>query len=103
MKKRVAGTPIFAGGMILLLSMLSLTGCYYLRPTGPCLGVGCPARTVGQNGQYKKGEGPKSQPANAQNKDSRPANAQSDPQPAPPAPKEGNFFTNAWAKLTRSR
>jgi hypothetical protein len=93
MKKKVAGMPIFAGGMILLLSMLSLTGCYYLRPTGPCLGVGCPARTVGQNGQYKKGEGPKSQPANAQ----------SDPQPAPPAPKEGNFFTNAWAKLTRSR
>jgi hypothetical protein len=29
-----------------------------------------------------------------------PANAQSGPQPAP---KEGNLFTNAWAKITRSR
>ncbi len=74
-----------------------------LQPTGPCFGVGCPAHTVGQSGQYKKGQGPGSQPANAQNKDPRPANAQNDPQPAQPAPKEGNFFTNAWAKLTRSR
>jgi hypothetical protein len=103
MRKKGAGALIYTGAAILLLSALSLTGCYYLRPTGPCLGVGCPAHTAGQNGQYKKGEGPKSQPANAQNKDSRPANTQSDPQSAPPAPKEGNFFTNAWAKLTRSR
>jgi hypothetical protein len=68
MKKKVVGMLIFAGGMILVASMLSLTGCYYLRPTGPCFGVGCPARTVGQNGQYKKGEGPKTQGANAQAK-----------------------------------
>ncbi len=68
MKKKVAGMLIFAGVMILLVSMLSLTGCYYLRPTGPCFGVGCPARTVGQNGQYKKGEGPKTQSATAQAK-----------------------------------
>ena len=66
MKKKPAGALIFRGGVILLFSMLSLTGCYYLRPTGPCLGVGCPARTVGQNGQYKKGEGPKAQSAKAQ-------------------------------------
>jgi hypothetical protein len=68
MKKKVVGIPMLACGMALLLSMLSLTGCYYLRPTGPCFGVGCPARTVGQNGQYKKGEGPKTQSANAQAK-----------------------------------
>jgi hypothetical protein len=66
MKKKAAGALTFTGVAILLLSMLSLTGCYYLRPTGPCLGVGCPARTVGQNGQYKKNEGPKAQ--NAQGK-----------------------------------
>ncbi|MGA2844055.1 MAG: hypothetical protein ABSF68_01405 [Candidatus Acidiferrales bacterium] len=68
MKKKVARMLVFAGGMILVASMLSLTGCYYLRPTGPCFGVGCPARTVGQNGQYKKGEGPRTQTANAQAK-----------------------------------
>jgi hypothetical protein len=106
MKKTTSNLPLFAAFLI-LLSTFSLAGCYLLRPTGPCFGVGCPAHTVGQNGQYKKGEGPKSQPpANAQNKDSQPATAQSDPQPAQPAqpaPKEGNFFTNAWAKITRSR
>ena len=68
MKKKPAGILILTGGTILILSMLSLTGCYYLRPTGPCFGVGCPARTVGQNGQYKKGEGPKAQNASAQPK-----------------------------------
>ena len=62
-KKKTAKLAIFPGGAILLLSMLSLTGCYYLRPTGPCLGVGCPARTVGQSGQYKKNEAPKGQTA----------------------------------------
>jgi len=95
MKRDSSKLPLFAA--LLILSTFSLAGCYLLRPTGPCFGVGCPARTVGQNGQYKKGEGPKSQPANAQNKDPQPA------QSAQPAPKEGNFFTNAWAKLTRSR
>ncbi len=69
MKKKAARMPIFAGAVILVFSTLSLTGCYFLRPTGPCFGVGCPARTVGQNGQYKKGEGPKTQSANAQAKD----------------------------------
>lgn len=106
MKKNVSKLPLFAASLI-LLSTLSLAGCYLLQPTGPCFGVGCPAHTVGQNGQYKKGEGPKPQPANAQNNDLHPANAQNkDPQPAqsaPSAPKEGNFFTNAWAKLTKSR
>jgi hypothetical protein len=96
MKKKTSKLPLFAAFLI-SLSTFSLAGCYLLRPTGPCFGVGCPARTVGQNGQYKKGEGPKSQPANARNKDSQPA------QPAQSAPKEGNFFTNAFAKITRSR
>jgi hypothetical protein len=99
MKRNISKLPRFAA--FLILSTFSLAGCYLLQPTGPCFGVGCPAHTVGQEGQYKKGEGPKSQqPANAQKKDSHLANAQSGPQPAP---KEGNFFTNAWAKITRSR
>jgi len=99
MKKKTSNLPLFAAFLI-LLSTFSLAGCYLLRPTGPCFGVGCPAHSVGENGQYKKGEGPKSQTANAQNKDSQPAQSA---QPAQPAPKEGNFFSNAWAKITRSR
>jgi hypothetical protein len=63
MKKKASGALIFTGATILLLCTLSLTGCYYLRPTGPCLGVGCPAHTVGQNGQYKRNETPKAQHA----------------------------------------
>jgi hypothetical protein len=66
MKKKASGALIFTGATILALCTLTLTGCYYLRPTGPCLGVGCPARTVGQNGQYKRKEGTKAQ--NAQGK-----------------------------------
>jgi hypothetical protein len=61
MKKKATSALIFTSATILLLSALSLTGCYYLRPTGPCLGVGCPARTAGQSGQYKKNESPKAQ------------------------------------------
>jgi hypothetical protein len=77
MKKKTVGVLILASGMALLWSTLSLTGCYYLRPTGPCLGVGCPARAVGQNGQYKKNEGPKAQ--NADGKENGPQTAQSQP------------------------
>jgi hypothetical protein len=61
MKKKAKGALNFTSVTILLFSTLSLTGCYYLRPTGPCLGVGCPARTAGQSGQYKKNESPKAQ------------------------------------------
>ncbi len=93
MKKKTSKLPLCAASLI-LLSTFSLAGCYLLQPTGPCFGVGCPSHTVGQNGQYKKGQGPQPQPANAQNKDS---------QPVQPAPKEGNFFSNAWAKITKSR
>jgi hypothetical protein len=42
-----------------------LSGCAYFRATGPCFGVGCPARTVGSNGQYKPGQAPKAQTATA--------------------------------------
>ncbi len=48
-----------AYGFILAAAASCLAGCSYLRPTGPCFGTGCPARTVGQNGQYKMGQGPK--------------------------------------------
>jgi hypothetical protein len=36
------------GILILSLCAISLSGCIYLRQTGPCYGVGCPAFTSGQ-------------------------------------------------------
>jgi hypothetical protein len=48
-----------AYGLILAAAASCLAGCSYFRPTGPCFGTGCPARTLGQNGQYKMGQGPK--------------------------------------------
>lgn len=55
-------------GMLILCASaaLGLSGCAYFRATGPCFGVGCPARTVGTNGQYKRGQAPKAQTATAQ-------------------------------------
>jgi len=44
---------------VLIAASAYLCGCSYLRATGPCFGTGCPARTVGQSGQYKVGQGPK--------------------------------------------
>jgi hypothetical protein len=44
---------------ILAAAAACLSGCSYLQATGPCFGTGCPSRTVGQNGQYKLGQGPK--------------------------------------------
>ena len=66
-----------AYGFILAAAASCLAGCSYLRPTGPCFGTGCPARTVGQSGQYKLGQGPKSATATA---------APQTPPPGTPAP-----------------
>ncbi|MGA8408642.1 MAG: hypothetical protein WB680_15810 [Candidatus Acidiferrales bacterium] len=54
-----------SGLLILCVSTLWLFGCVYFRATGPCFGVGCPAHSVGQNGQYKPGQAPKAQTAAA--------------------------------------
>jgi hypothetical protein len=37
--------------LILLLSTVYLSGCIYLRPVGPCYGVGCSALTSGKVAQ----------------------------------------------------
>jgi hypothetical protein len=37
--------------LILVLSTLCFSGCLYLRPLGPCYGVGCPALTSQQTPQ----------------------------------------------------
>src|SRR5580658_8396546 len=55
-----------SGMLILCVATLWLSGCAYFRATGPCFGVGCPAHSVGQNGQYKPGQAPKAQTAVAQ-------------------------------------
>jgi hypothetical protein len=48
--------------LILLLSTVYLSGCVYLRPVGPCYGVGCSALTSGkvaQSGQPGKAQASK--------------------------------------------
>lgn len=62
MRKRLGG--------ILILCVLTalLAGCAFMRNTGPCFGVGCPAGTPGESGQYKLGQGPKQQAQPAQAK-----------------------------------
>lgn len=66
-----------AYGFILAAAASCLAGCSYFRATGPCFGTGCPARTVGQSGQYKLGQGPKPATATA---------APQTTQPGTPAP-----------------
>jgi hypothetical protein len=68
-----------AYGFTLAAAAFCLSGCSYFRATGPCFGTGCPARTVGQSGQYKMGQGPKPATANA-------SAAPRTTQPATPAP-----------------
>jgi len=64
MRKRLGGI------LIVCISTALLAGCALMRNTGPCFGVGCPAGTPGQSGQYKVGEGPKQQAQPAQAKKS---------------------------------
>jgi hypothetical protein len=45
--------------LVLAATAGCVSGCSYLQATGPCFGTGCPSRTVGQSGQYKVGQGPK--------------------------------------------
>ncbi len=54
-----------SGMLILCMSATCLTGCYWLRATGPCYGVGCPAGAPGGSGQIKVGQAPKAQNAPA--------------------------------------
>jgi hypothetical protein len=61
MRKKLACVAILAA------TAACLSGCSYLRATGPCFGTGCPSGTVGKSGQYKQGHAPKtaSNPAQA--------------------------------------
>jgi hypothetical protein len=73
-----------AYGVTLAAAAFCLSGCSYFRPTGPCFGTGCPARTVGQSGQYKLGQGPKPATAAA----TPPASQPQANQPAQQAPNQ---------------
>jgi hypothetical protein len=89
------------GVLILSLATLFLPSCVYFRPSGPCFGVGCPAHTPGESGQYKKGEAPKAQNASAQPAGQPAANSQvanaanapqvANPQTATQQSKQGRF------------
>jgi hypothetical protein len=60
MRKRLTGI------LVVVACAASLAGCAFIRYTGPCFGVGCPAGTPGESSQYKLGEGPKATPPQAQ-------------------------------------
>jgi hypothetical protein len=95
-----------SGMLILCVATLWLSGCAYFRATGPCLGVGCPAHTVGQNGQYKPGQAPKAQNAaaphatapNPQTSDN--AQVASAPQAAPAQAKAAETKSSAPNRFT---
>ena len=74
-----------AYGVTLAAAAFCLSGCSYFRPTGPCFGTACPSHTVGQNGQYKLGQGPKPATAGATPQASQPQASQAASQPATPA------------------
>ena len=101
-----------SGMLILCVAALALSGCSYFRATGPCFGVGCPARTAGQSGQYKPGQAPKAQNATAphatvpptQASDSAPVASAPSTTPAPAKPAETkssapNKFSGFFAHL----
>jgi hypothetical protein len=66
-----------SGFLVVVACTASLSGCAFIRYTGPCFGVGCPAGAPGESSQYKMGEGPKAAAPQAQ--------AQVQPQQQPPA------------------
>jgi hypothetical protein len=87
MRKRLGGF------LAVCVATASLAGCAFMRNTGPCLGVGCPAGTPGQSGQYKLGEGPKGQPLPAQ------AKKASDPGKPAGAGKELSDLTTSFKRV----
>ena len=50
----------YSGILVVVAAATQLTGCSMLHISGPCFGVGCPARTPGEYSQYNPGSnGPK--------------------------------------------
>ncbi len=86
MRKRLTGI------LVLAVCTATLDGCAFMRNTGPCLGVGCPAGTPGQSGQYKLGEAPKQQ--------QQPAQAKKSNDPAKPG-SAGKELSNLAASFKR--
>jgi len=100
----------FSAVLILCMSAMSLAGCSLLRVAGPCYGVGCPTGTEGRNGQYKQGEGPKTQNASAPTATKsasaptqsasaavKPVAAQSPAQSAAASPSAQSVAAQSWA------
>src|ERR1700722_4321957 len=57
-------------GFLVIASLLSLSACAYLRPVGPCYGVGCPAFSSAAAPQPAKSAA-LSQPPAAKNKSAK--------------------------------
>ncbi|MGA8036024.1 MAG: hypothetical protein WA823_14315 [Candidatus Acidiferrales bacterium] len=73
MRKRLSGI------LVIVACTSSLSGCAFMRFTGPCFGVGCPSGTPGESSQYKLGEGPKAAPPQAQAQAQPPQKKAGDP------------------------
>ncbi len=55
---------LFVGGLLVLASLTSLSGCASMRPVGPCYGEGCPALSASLNPSPKSAALSKSPDAN---------------------------------------
>lgn len=73
MRKRLRGI------LVVVACTASLSGCAWMRFSGPCFGVGCPAGTPGESSQFKLGEGPKAVPPQAQAQAQPPPQKSGDP------------------------
>jgi hypothetical protein len=87
-----------AYGVTLAAAAFCLSGCSYLRATGPCFGTGCPSRTVGQSGQYKMGQGPKPATSNAEPNSTQPGAPAANASATQTAPAAQNAPTPAAAQ-----
>jgi len=89
--------------LILLVSAIVLPGCIYLRPMGPCYGVGCPALTSSQSAPQSQAAANSARGPIAENQTSQDQAGKSQSTQAPtneaqkPAPKKG-FFSHLIPK-----
>ncbi len=88
--------------LILLVSTLCLTGCIYLRPIGPCYGVGCPAFSSSQSAQHSQAQPAQPQSQNAQAQSTADSNAQAQSAEAQKPKAKKSFLSRLLPKWGQS-
>jgi len=78
--------------LILIVSTLCFSGCLYLRPVGPCYGIGCPAltsqqvpRNAGAQPAAPASQAAQNQPSQSKPEGDQSASTQSDQSASAPA------------------